>query len=78
MCVVDNVFMQVQNESTMGQPFTHRSHFMPELCKKLGITPFGLHALRHKSVAIVYGANGLQDAQRLLDRCRARPRPAVA
>ncbi len=33
--------------------------------------PFGFHALRHKSAAIVYGAQGLQDAQRLLGHYRA-------
>ncbi|MBO4684398.1 MAG: hypothetical protein J5600_03600 [Desulfovibrio sp.] len=50
---------------------------MPELCKKLGITPFGFHALRHKSAAIANGAEGLQDAQRFLGHSAQARRPAL-
>ncbi len=44
---------------------------MPELFRKLGIKPFGFQSLRRKSPAIVFGMQGLQEAQRLLGRCRA-------
>ena len=54
-----------------GQALHAQSRFMPEVCKKLSIVPLGFHALRRKSAAIVYGAQGLQDAQRLLGHYRA-------
>ena len=72
-----SLFMPMQDGSAMGQPFTQRSSFMPELCKKLGITPFGFHALRHKSAAIANGAEGLQDAQRFLGHSAQARRPAL-
>jgi integrase len=70
-CRVDNVFMQLQSESEMGKPFTHRSHYMPKVCKRLGIKPFGFHALRHKSAAITFISQGLNAAQTLMGHYRA-------
>ena len=58
-CKVDNVLMQLQSDSAMGEPFTHRSKYMPRVCTKLGIKPFGFHAMRHKSAAIAFKAQGL-------------------
>lgn len=70
-CKVDNVFMQIQSESELGKPFTHRSHYMPNVCKRLGIKPFGFHALRHKSAAITFVSQGLNAAQTLMGHYRA-------
>ena len=33
-CKVDNVFMQLQNDTFLGQPFTQRIHFMGRLCRE--------------------------------------------
>lgn len=38
----------------LGQPFTTRRTFMPNLCKKAGIKPFGFHAIRHLTASILY------------------------
>ncbi len=70
-CQVDNVFMQTQCESQMGQPFTQRMHFMENLCKKAGVKSFGFHAIRHKSAAITFVQSGLNAAQTLLGHYRA-------
>ena len=73
-CNVDYVFFQTQNDAMRGQPFAHRSKFLPNLCAKLGIKPFGFHALRHRAAAIVFagaGPHGLLAAQKLLGHYRA-------
>jgi integrase len=70
-CQVDNVFMQLQSDADRGKPFTHRSKYMPKMCQKLGIKPFGFHALRHKSAAITFVSQGLNAAQMLMGHYRA-------
>ena len=70
-CKVDNVFMQTQCESSLGQPFTQRMHFMKQICEKAGVKPFGFHAIRHKSAAIAYEGSGLNAAQILMGHSRA-------
>lgn len=70
-CEVDNVFMQLQSDADKGKPFTHRSKYMPKVCQKLGIKPFGFHALRHKSAAITFVSQGLNAAQMLMGHYRA-------
>ena len=62
-CSVDNVFMQLQNDTFLGQPFTQRIHFMERLCRKAHVKPFGFHAIRHKSAAITFVSSGLNAAQ---------------
>ena len=37
-----------------GQPFKERRHFMPRLCRKAKVKPFGFHAIRHLSAVILY------------------------
>ncbi|MBO4311760.1 MAG: site-specific integrase [Desulfovibrionaceae bacterium] len=70
-CKVDNVFMQTQNESSMGLPFKQRLHLMNRLCAKAGVKPFGFHALRHKAAAITFTSGGLNAAQILMGHSRA-------
>lgn len=70
-CKVDNVFMQVQNNACMGLPFKHRNHFMPTLCERAGVKPFGFHAMRHKSAEVVFISKGLNDTQLLMGHARA-------
>jgi integrase len=75
---VENVFMQVQDYHMEGsQPvrvgdcFTSRAHFLPTLCKRAGVKPFGFHALRHKGAAIVFQGKGLNEAQIFMGHYRA-------
>ncbi len=70
-CKVDNVFMQTQSYSQMGEPFRAKAHFMKTLCKRAGVKPFGFHAIRHKSAAITFVASGLNSAQILMGHSRA-------
>lgn len=70
-CKVDNVFMQVHCDSTKGEPFRQRRHFMTDLCEKAGVKPFGFHAIRHKSAAITFEESGLNSAQILMGHYRA-------
>ena len=70
-CRVDNVFMQTQSHSQMGEPFRAKAHFMKTLCKRAGVKPFGFHAIRHKSAAITFVASGLNSAQILMGHARA-------
>ena len=70
-CKVDNVFMQLQNDTFLGQPFTQRIHFMERLCRKAHVKPFGFHAIRHKSAAITFVSSGLNAAQVLMGHYRA-------
>ncbi|MDR0338959.1 MAG: site-specific integrase, partial [Desulfovibrio sp.] len=69
-CLVDHVFFQVQCHEKLGDPFTHRSHYMPAVCKRLGIKRFTFHGIRHKSAEVTFLANGLNDAQILLGHSR--------
>ena len=64
--LVEHVFFQVQCHEKLGEPFTHRSHYMPEVCKRLGIKKFTFHGIRHKSAEITFLANGLNGAQILM------------
>ena len=64
--LVGHVFFQVQCLEKMGEPFTHRSHYMPAVCKRLGIKKFTFHGIRHKSAEITFLANGLNGAQILM------------
>lgn len=70
-CKVDNVFMQTHSFSSLGLPFTQRMHFMERICRKAGVKPFGFHAIRHKSAALVFQAVGLNGAQILMGHSRA-------
>ncbi|MDR2891559.1 MAG: site-specific integrase [Deltaproteobacteria bacterium] len=70
-CAVDNVFMQTQCHSFMGQPYKARTHFMDTLCARAGVKPFGFHAIRHKSAATTFVAKGLNAAQILMGHSRA-------
>jgi integrase len=70
-CQVDNVFMQTQNESSMGLPYQQRMHFMNTLCDRAGVKRFGFHSIRHKSAAITFVSQGLGAAQILMGHYRA-------
>lgn len=70
-CQVDNVFMQIQSESTLGQPYTQRNRFMISLCEKAKVKPFGFHAIRHKSASITFTQFGLNAAQILMGHYRS-------
>jgi integrase len=37
-----------------GKPFTVRQHFMRTLCDKVGVKPFGFHAIRHLTASTLY------------------------
>ena len=69
-----NVFMQLadhRQDVKVGDPFKCRKHLMARLCKQAGVKPFGLHALRHKGAAIVFTAEGLNEAQLFLGHAKA-------
>lgn len=68
---VENVFMQLQNDAALGQPFKQRNKLMPLLCARAGARPFGFHALRHKAASIAFEAGGLNAAQILMGHSRA-------
>lgn len=70
-CQVDNVFMQIQNDTCMGLPFRQRNHLMPRLCRRAGVKPFGFHSMRHKSAAITFVGGGLNAVQILMGHSRA-------
>ena len=70
-CKVDNMFMFLQNDTFLGQPFTRRIHFMERLCRKAHAKPFSFQAIRHKSVAITFVSSGLNAAQVLMGHYRA-------
>ncbi|CAK7025937.1 MAG: hypothetical protein DELT_02583 [Desulfovibrio sp.] len=70
-CKVDNVFMQMHCDTSMGEPFKHRSKFCERLCKRAGVKPFVFYSIRHKSAALVFADGGLNDAQQLLGHYRA-------
>lgn len=36
-----------------GKAFLERNHWMPRLCRKAGVKPFGLHAIRHLTASIL-------------------------
>ncbi|MGO9556346.1 MAG: tyrosine-type recombinase/integrase [Syntrophobacteraceae bacterium] len=36
-----------------GKPFSIRREWLPRLCKRAGVKPFGLHAIRHLSASIL-------------------------
>jgi hypothetical protein len=56
----EHVFSMLDNAHAAnrnpGDPFTSRSHFMPKICKRAGVKPFGFHAIRHLSAVILYKA----------------------
>lgn len=70
-CKVDNVFMQTHCDGALGLPFKDRNKFMPRLCERAGVKPFGFHAIRHKSAAITFVAGGLNAAQTLMGHSQA-------
>lgn len=70
-CNVENVFMRIDNDSVLGEPFTTRQHLMPMLCAKAAVKPFGFHALRHKAASIAFVSGGLNAAQILMGHSRA-------
>jgi integrase len=70
-CMVNNVFMQTHNDSSLGLPYRARLHFMDTLCRRAGVKPFGFHAIRHKSAAIAFVSKGLNAAQVLMGHYRA-------
>ncbi len=70
-CKVENVFMRLDNESALGEPFTTRQQLMPVLCARAGVRPFGFHALRHKAASIAFTVAGLNAAQQLMGHSRA-------
>lgn len=70
-CQVDNVFMQTHCDGALGEPFRQRNKFMPRLCERASVKPFGFHAIRHKSAAITFVAGGLNAAQTLMGHNRA-------
>lgn len=70
-CKVDNVFMRVESDAFIGQPYTERNKLMPRLCARAGVKPFGFHAIRHKAASIAFLAGGLNAAQQLMGHYRA-------
>lgn len=36
-----------------GGQFLHRQHFMPRMCERAGVKPFGFHAIRHLAAAMM-------------------------
>jgi site-specific recombinase XerC len=70
-CQAETVFFQTENALHLGEPFTHRSHFMPKICERARVKPFGFHSLRHKSATIAFSAQGLGAAQMLMGHYRA-------
>ena len=36
-----------EDHARLGKPFMHRYKFMAQACKRAGVKPFGLHAIRH-------------------------------
>jgi hypothetical protein len=40
-----------------GRPFLKRLHWLQRLCKKVGVVPFGVHAIRHLSASILDDKN---------------------
>lgn len=70
-CNVENVFMRLDHDSVLGEPFSTRQKLMPILCARAGVRPFGFHALRHKAAAIAFTVAGLNAAQQLMGHSRA-------
>ncbi len=70
-CKVDNVFMQLHCDGTLGEPFKQRSKLMGLLCKRAGVKAFGFHAIRHCSAAVTFKSEGLSGAQVFLGHSRA-------
>lgn len=68
---VENVFMRLDHDSALGEPFTCRQKFLAVLCARAGVRPFGFHALRHKAASIAFTSAGLDAAQRLMGHSRA-------
>ena len=65
-CEVDNVFFQEQNDTCMGKPFAHRSHFLPNLCQRAGVKKFTFHAIRHLAASKTFLSSGVNGASILL------------
>ncbi|MFG6375230.1 MAG: site-specific integrase [Desulfovibrio sp.] len=70
-CNVENVFMRVDQNAALGQPFTARAMLLPVLCKRAGVKQFGFHALRHKAASIAFVSGGLNAAQQLMGHSKA-------
>ena len=39
-----------------GDPFQVRQHFMKKACERVGVKPFGFHAIRHLTATVLYHA----------------------
>ena len=59
-------------ETSIGDPYKLRRHFMNRLCDRAGVKRFGFHSLRHKSAAIVFTTlGGLNETQFFLGHSKA-------
>jgi integrase len=38
-------------------PYQYRNKWMPQLCKRARVTPFGIHGIRHLTASLLAGAN---------------------
>lgn len=65
-CIVDHVFFQIQCKEKLGEPFTHRSHYMPAVCRRAGVKKFTFHGIRHKSAEITFLATGKEHEAQIL------------
>jgi len=52
VCLDDTAFTR----DYFGKPFQKRQHLMDRLCKRAGVKPFGMHALRHLTATTLYHA----------------------
>lgn len=63
VCLEDSPF----TESYLGRPFSVRQHWLPRLCERAGVTPFGIHAIRHLTArALQKGGHPVGFIQRVL------------
>lgn len=54
----DHVFVCVDEtpfcDSYYGKPFEKRQHLMKRLCRRAGVKPFDMHAIRHLTATVLY------------------------
>ena len=46
----------IKNLGFHGQSFQRRTEWLPGLCDRVGVKPFGMHSIRHLSASILYRA----------------------